>query len=64
YIYTRILPASQNLIVIHDVSFGIAKIRPERTETTSINANVGGVEVGVDVVITNISVDSLANEIR
>ena len=54
------LATSDDLLVAHDVSFGIAQIGTKRTKATSINAHIGRIQMRVDVVVPDVAVDLLS----
>ncbi len=56
-------PASENLLVAHQVAFVATQIGPKRTEHAAINADVGRVQVRVDVVVRGVAVDPLAHQV-
>ena len=59
----RLLASSENLLVAHHVAFGIAKVGSKSAKITSINTHVGGIQVGIDVVIGNVFINSFANDV-
>ena len=60
---TRLFRSLQDLSVRHDVSIRAFQIGSERTEATTVNANVGRVEVLVDVVVGPVAVLLLSDEV-
>ena len=54
------LASGDDLLVAHRVTLGVSQIGAERAETAAIDANVRWVQVGIDVVVTDIAVDLLA----
>ena len=63
-IFYRFLPTSQNLLVGHHIPFGIAKVGAKGAEPAAVDANVGRIEVGVDVVVSDVAIDPLAYHVR
>ena len=63
-IVDRFLSSAEDIVITHDVPFGAPKIGAEGTEVTTIDADVGGIQMGVDVVVGIIAVDPLTNQIR
>ena len=59
----RFLAPSQDLLVIHHVSFGISQIRSKSTKRAPIDTDVGGIQVRIDVVVGQIAVKPLADQI-
>ena len=57
----RFLASVQDLLVAHGVTLGITQVRPEGAKPTSVYANVGGVKMRVDVVVTEVAIDSLSH---
>jgi hypothetical protein len=62
-ILDRLAAPLEHLKVAHHVSLGIAQIAAERTKHAAIDANVRGVQMRVDVVISDIAVLPLAHQI-
>ncbi len=59
----RFLPASQNLLVAHQVAFGFAQIGAKRAENAAVHAHVRGIQVRVDVVVGEVAVLPLAHQV-
>ena len=59
----RLLTAGQDLLVVHHIAAGLAEIGPEGTERAAIDADVCGIEMGVDVVVGEVAAFPLADEI-
>ena len=59
----RFLPASQDLLVAHHVALGVAQVGAERAERAAIDADVGRVQVRVDVVVREVAVLPLADDV-
>ena len=59
----RLLPAGEDLLVVHQVALGVAQVGAKRTERAAIHAHVRGVEVRVDVVVGRVAVLPLADQI-
>ncbi len=55
--------ALQDLLVGHDVAFRALQVGPERAEGAAVDADVGRVEMRVDVVIGDVAVLALADEV-
>src|SRR5262245_958227 len=53
----------KNLLTRHHIALGVFQIRAKRAEYAAINADIGRVNVRVDVVISEVAVLPLANEI-
>ena len=60
----RFFAAGEDLLRLHHIAAGIAEIGPEGAERAAVNADIRGVEMGVDVVIAGVAVFPLADEIR
>ena len=60
----RLSAARQDLLVDHHVPFGVAQIGAKGAEATAIDADVGGVQVRVDIVVADVAVLPLADQIR
>ena len=58
-----LLAAGQDLLVAHHVATSLAQVGAEGTERAAVDANVGGIEVGVDVVEAAVAVLALADEV-
>ena len=56
-------PAGEDLLVVHPVALRVAEVGAERAERAAIDADVGRVEVRVDVVVGRVSVFPLADEV-
>ena len=54
---------SQNLLVAHDVALGAFQVGPEGAEGAAIDADIGRVEMRVDVVIGEVAVLALAHQV-
>src|SRR5205823_11760811 len=53
----------QNLLVAHDIPLRALQVRAESAENAAVNADVGGVDVRIDIVIAEVAVLPLANEV-
>src|SRR5262249_28268889 len=53
----------QDLLVAHDVAFGAFQVGPKGAERAAVNADVGGVQVRVDVVVGEVAVLPLAHPV-
>jgi hypothetical protein len=54
----------QNLLVGHDVALGAFQVGAEGAERAAVDANVGRIEVLVDVVVRAVAVLPLADDVR
>ncbi len=59
----RLLPASQDLLVGHQIALGAAQVAAEGAEHAAIDADVGRIEVRVDVVVGEVAVLPLADQV-
>ena len=59
----RLLTTGQDLLVIHHIAAGLAEIGPEGAERAAIDADVCGIEMGVDVVVGEVAAFPLADEV-
>ena len=59
----RFLATSDDLFVRHHVAFVAAKIRTERAKVATVNADVGRVQVSVNVVVGRVAIFSLAHQV-
>ena len=59
----RFLTAGQDLIVVHRIALGVTQVAPECTKPTTVDTNVGRIEVGVDIVKTNVAIFAFADQI-
>ena len=58
-----LLASGDDLLVGHDVAFFATQIGSKRTECTSINAHICGIQMRIDVVIADVAIDSFPDEI-
>ncbi len=58
-----LLSPGKDLLVGHGVAFGVTQVGAKRTERTAIDADVGWVEMGVDVVVGEITVFAFADQV-
>ena len=59
----RFLPAGEDLLRLHHVAAGVAEIGPEGAKRAAVDADVRGIEVGIDVVVAGVAVLPLADEV-
>ena len=59
----RFLAAGEDLFVAHHVAAGIAEVGTEGAERAPVDADVRGIEVGVDVVPAEVAILPLADEV-
>ena len=59
----RFLPASQNLLVGHQIALGAAQVGAKRAEDAAIDADVRRIQMRVDVVIGGVAVLPLADQV-
>ena len=59
----RLGAAGEDLLVAHHVALRVAQVGAERAERAAIDADVGRVEVRVDVVVGDVAVLALADEV-
>jgi hypothetical protein len=59
----RLLAAGEDLLVAHHVAAGLAEIGPEGAERAAVDADIRGIEVGVDVVPAEVAVLPLPDEV-
>jgi hypothetical protein len=59
----RLLSPLADLLLVHEVALRRAEIGAERAERATVDADVRGVEVGVDIVVGGVAVLPLADEI-
>ena len=62
-VFESLAPASENLLVAHRISPLVAQVGPKRAERTPIDADIGRVEVCIDIEIRPIAVFPFANQI-
>lgn len=58
-----LLAASDDLGVVHRIAFGLAKVAAKGAERAAVDADVRGVEVGVDVVVGVVAVLPLTDKV-
>ena len=59
----RFFAPGKDLLRLHHVATGVAEIGPEGTKRAAVDADVRGVEVGVDVVVAGVAVLPLADKV-
>ena len=58
------LTTSDDLFIRKGVALVTAEIRSERAKVAAVNANVGRVQVSVDVVVSRIAVFAFTDQVR
>jgi hypothetical protein len=59
----RLLASRQDLLVVHPVAFGVTQVGTKGAERAAVDTDVCGIEVGIDVVVGEISVLPLTNHV-
>ncbi len=57
----RFLATCDDLLVRHRITLGVTQIATERTEPAAIDADVGRIQMRVDVEVADVAIHSLAN---
>ncbi len=59
----RLLAAGENLLIAHQIPFRVAEVRAKCAKRASVDADIGGIEMRVDVVISDVAVFAVADQI-
>src|SRR5207245_8805093 len=53
----------QNLLVAHDIPLRALEVRAESAKDAAVDADVGGIDMRIDIVIAEVTVLAFANEV-